>query len=418
VRASDLARPVHVVPETKRVSELLRELQASRQQLAIVVDEYGGTAGLVTIEDLLEEIVGEIRDEHEPEDVMGQPDGSKIVRGRLDVVRAGELFDADLEGEGFETVGGLVEAHLGHIPEVGEKFVWRGIGFEVTDGGPPSHPPRADVARARARGREQGRRTRAVPMSPRKNEPEKVAPDFRSGYATIIGHTNVGKSTLMNRLVGEKIAIVADVPQTTRTRITGVVTTPRGQAVFVDTPGFHRPQFRMNRSMVEIATAAIDGVDILLWVVDATVGYGPGDLRVAEVLREKRGSAKLFLVLNKVDLVQKLRLLPMLDRAMKEFGIDEAWPVSAKRGDNCPELLEGVLAALPEGPPLFPEDTLTDQPERALTSEIVARRSCTRRARRSLTQRRWRSSAGRTARTGSRGSTRRSWSSATGRRRS
>jgi len=98
-----------------------------------VVDEYGGTAGLVTIEDLLEEIVGEIRDEHEPEDVMGQADGSKIVRGRLDVVRAGELFDTDLEGEGFETVGGLVEAHLGHIPEVGEKLSWRGIGFEVTD---------------------------------------------------------------------------------------------------------------------------------------------------------------------------------------------------------------------------------------------------------------------------------------------
>jgi len=194
---------------------------------------------------------------------------------------------------------------------------------------------------------------------------------FRSGYATLIGHTNVGKSTLLNRLVGEKIAIVADVPQTTRTRITGVVTTPSGQAVFVDTPGFHRPQHRMNRSMVQTATAAIAGVDVLLWVVDATVGYGPGDLRVAEVLRQKRGSARLFLVLNKVDVVKKLRLLPMLDRASKEFGIDEAWPVSAKTGENCPELLQGVLAALPEGPPLFPEDTLTDQPERALTSEIV-----------------------------------------------
>lgn len=207
-------------------------------------------------------------------------------------------------------------------------------------------------------------------MSAGKNPSRSGAP-FRSGYATLIGHTNVGKSTLMNRLVGEKIAIVADVPQTTRTRITGVVTTPRGQAVFVDTPGFHRPQYRMNRSMLEVATAAIVGVDVLLWVVDATVGYGPGDLRVAEVLRAKRGSARLFLVLNKVDLVQKPRLLPMLDRAMKEFGVDEAWPVSAKKGDNCAELLEGVLAALPEGPPLFPEDTLTDQPERALTSEIV-----------------------------------------------
>lgn len=129
----ELASAVHVVPETKRVSELLRELQARRQQLAIVVDEYGGTAGLVTIEDLLEEIVGEIRDEHEPEDVVAGPGGSRIVRGRLGVAQAGELFGIDLEGEGFETVAGLVEARLGRIPEVGERLVWRGVGFEVTD---------------------------------------------------------------------------------------------------------------------------------------------------------------------------------------------------------------------------------------------------------------------------------------------
>lgn len=208
-------------------------------------------------------------------------------------------------------------------------------------------------------------------MSPRKKHDAGDAPRFQSGYATLIGHTNVGKSTLLNQLVGEKISIVADVPQTTRTRITGVVTTPHGQAVFVDTPGFHRPQYRMNRSMVDVATAAIGGVDVLLWVVDATVGFGPGDLRVAQVLQQKRGSAKLFLVLNKVDLVKKLLLLPLLDRAAKEFGVDEAWPVSAKKGENCPELLAGVLAALPDGPPLFPADTLTDQPERLMTSELV-----------------------------------------------
>jgi putative hemolysin len=130
---ASLVRPVHVVPETKNISDLLRELQASRQQLAIAIDEYGGTAGLVTIEDLLEEIVGEIRDEHEPEDATTEQDGSRIVRGRLDVVRAGEMFGVDLQGEGFETIGGLVEARLGHIPEVGESVVWRGIRFEVTD---------------------------------------------------------------------------------------------------------------------------------------------------------------------------------------------------------------------------------------------------------------------------------------------
>jgi CBS domain containing-hemolysin-like protein len=129
----ELASPVHVVPETKRVSDLLRELQEKRQQLAIVVDEYGGTAGLVTIEDLLEEIVGEIRDEHEPEDVVAGSEGSKIVRGRLGVSAAGDLFGIDIEGEGFETVGGLVEARLGRIPAAGEKVVWRGIVFEAME---------------------------------------------------------------------------------------------------------------------------------------------------------------------------------------------------------------------------------------------------------------------------------------------
>ena len=129
----ELASPVHVVPETKRVSDLLRELQEKRRQLAIVVDEYGGTAGLVTIEDLLEEIVGEIRDEHEPEDVVAGPEGSKIVRGRLGVSEAGELFGIDLEGDGFETVAGLVEARLGRIPLAGERVVWRGIVFETTE---------------------------------------------------------------------------------------------------------------------------------------------------------------------------------------------------------------------------------------------------------------------------------------------
>ncbi len=194
---------------------------------------------------------------------------------------------------------------------------------------------------------------------------------FRSGYATLVGHTNVGKSTLLNRLVGEKIAIVADVPQTTRTRITGILTTPRGQVVFVDTPGFHRPMHRMNRAMIEAATEAIAGVDVLLWVVDATVGFGPGDLRVAGLIEERRGRAALFAVLNKVDSVRKPELLPMLDRAMREFRADEAWPISAKTGENCQALLDGIIAALPEGPRLFPEDTLTDQPERALVSELI-----------------------------------------------
>lgn len=202
------------------------------------------------------------------------------------------------------------------------------------------------------------------------DDPE-VPPGYRSGYATLIGHTNVGKSTLLNRLVGEKIAIVSNVPQTTRTRIVGILSDPRGQIVFVDTPGFHRPEHRMNRAMIETAEASITGVDVLLWVVDAVVGFGPGDVRVGRLLHERKGNARVFLVLNKVDLVQKPRLLPMLDRGAREFRVDEAIPVSAKTGENCDRILKALLDALPEGPKLFPDDTLTDQPERALVSELI-----------------------------------------------
>lgn len=203
---------------------------------------------------------------------------------------------------------------------------------------------------------------------------ERVAPNApcRSGYVSIVGHTNVGKSTLLNRLVGEKIAIVSDVPQTTRTRVTGVLTLPGGQIVFVDTPGFHRPLYRMNRAMIGAATEALSGVDLLVWVVDSTVGFGPGDLRVFRLLEERRSGAwGVFLVLSKVDLVRKPGLLPLLDRASREFRITGAFPVSAKTGDNCDELVAGLLAALPEGPKLFPDDTLTDQPERAIASEMI-----------------------------------------------
>jgi GTP-binding protein Era len=171
--------------------------------------------------------------------------------------------------------------------------------------------------------------------------------------------------------VGEKIAIVADVPQTTRTRITGILTRPDGQIAFVDTPGFHRPQHHMNRTMVGIATAAIAGVDVLLWVVDAPLGIGPGDQRVARLILQRKGLSRLFLVLNKIDLMKKPALLPLIERAAREFGPDEIFPVSARTGENCEALLQGIVAALPEGPRLFPEDTLTDQPERALASEII-----------------------------------------------
>lgn len=193
----------------------------------------------------------------------------------------------------------------------------------------------------------------------------------RAGHVALVGWTNVGKSTLLNALVGSKLAAVADVAQTTRQRITGVVNLPgRGQIILVDTPGLHRPRYRMNRAMIEIVTRAVASVDLAVLVVDATCGLGPGDREAAGLLKKSLRSR--ILALNKVDLVRpKTKLLPLIEQGSRELGIDEVVPLSARTGDGCDDLLEVMLGALPVSPPLFPPEYLTDQPERVLAAEYV-----------------------------------------------
>ena len=194
---------------------------------------------------------------------------------------------------------------------------------------------------------------------------------LKAGHAALAGWTNVGKSTLLNRLIGEKIAAVADVPQTTRHRITGVLSLPgRGQIVFVDTPGFHHPRERMNRAMIGAAREALTAVEVILLVVDAEGGVGPGDAEVARMIA-KTGVPGLA-VLNKIDRVQpKSRLLDLMKKAVDQWGLAEAIPVSATTGSGCELLVERVLHHLPEGEALFPDDFLTDQPQRVLAAEWV-----------------------------------------------
>jgi GTP-binding protein Era len=193
----------------------------------------------------------------------------------------------------------------------------------------------------------------------------------RAGLVAMLGWTNVGKSTLLNRLVGAKLAAVADVAQTTRHRLMGVRNVEgRGQLVLVDTPGLHRPRHLMNRKMVEVARRSLEGVDLALLIADASRGLGEGDRRAAELL--ERSAVPRWIVLNKIDLVRpKARLLPMMRQAVEEWGFGEAIPVSARTGDGCDELLDRLLDALPVHPPLFPEDVLTDQPERLLAAEWI-----------------------------------------------
>jgi GTP-binding protein Era len=202
---------------------------------------------------------------------------------------------------------------------------------------------------------------------------EKDLPDgSRSGFVALVGWTNVGKSTLLNRLVGVKLAAVGDVAQTTRQSIHGARTVEgRGQIIFVDTPGLHKPRHRMNRAMIHATGRTLGEVDLAALVIDAARGFGPGDRRAAEQV--KQGCANRLLVLNKVDLVRpKSCLLPLMQTlAEEDWGFGAIVPVSAKTGEGCDGLIEAILDQLPPGPPLFPEDYLTDQPERVLAAEWI-----------------------------------------------
>lgn len=192
---------------------------------------------------------------------------------------------------------------------------------------------------------------------------------MKSGFISFIGRPNAGKSTLLNRLVGEKLAIVSDKPQTTRNRILGVRNYPGGQVVFLDTPGIHRPLHRMNVRMVDAALETIREVDILGLVVDASEPFGRGDKYVFDLVKDV--DKPVFLILNKIDLIKKTRLLPLIEQYTKEGTFAEIVPVSAQTGLNVDRLEQVILQHLPEGEPLYPEDYLTDQPERVIAAEIV-----------------------------------------------
>jgi len=191
----------------------------------------------------------------------------------------------------------------------------------------------------------------------------------KSGFVSLLGRPNAGKSTLLNRIVGHKLAIVSDKPQTTRTRILGVKNYSEGQIVFVDTPGVHKPTHRMNVRMVDIALESMREVDVLCLVVDVSVKAGPGDRYLLNLLKDVKTPA--ILALNKVDLIAKPKLLPMIDTYQREHPFVEIVPVSATDGTNVDALEKLFLQYLPEGEPLYPADYVTDQPERFFVGEIV-----------------------------------------------
>lgn len=192
---------------------------------------------------------------------------------------------------------------------------------------------------------------------------------MKAGFVSLVGRPNAGKSTLLNWFAGQKLAIVSDKPQTTRHRIVGVRNRPGAQIVFIDTPGIHKPMHRMNRRMVETATDTLREVDVVVLVVDATTRPGAGDRFVLDLVQ--RAKTRAILALNKVDRVRKPDLLPIIEHYAREADFAAVVPVSATTGDGVERLEQEIVAALPEGEPLYPDDYLTDQTERTLAAELI-----------------------------------------------
>ena len=201
---------------------------------------------------------------------------------------------------------------------------------------------------------------------------------YHSGYIAIIGRPNVGKSTLLNRILQEKIAIISDKPQTTRNRILGVKHLPQAQIVFLDTPGIYKPKYKLNQRMVKVALGTLDEVDLIFFIVEATDSvssgrHGPaagsGDQFIMERLKEL--DTPVFLVLNKLDLIKKEKTIPLVEEYMRLHKFAEVVPISALTGDNVDRLIDVAVKYLPEGEPFFPSDTVTDQPVRFIAAETI-----------------------------------------------
>jgi GTP-binding protein Era len=191
----------------------------------------------------------------------------------------------------------------------------------------------------------------------------------KSGFVSIIGRPNSGKSTLLNRLVGEKVSIVTDKPQTTRRVVRGIVTRPEGQITFLDTPGIHKPVHRMNERMMKSVRDSMGDVDLVLLIVDASAAFGRGEEFALELVKPL--STKKFLLLNKLDRIQKKALLPIMERYSKAAAFEEIIPISALKGENVESLIALIFKHLSEGPMFYPADQISDQQERTIAGEMV-----------------------------------------------
>lgn len=196
-----------------------------------------------------------------------------------------------------------------------------------------------------------------------------IKPGYKSGFVTIIGRPNVGKSTLLNQVIGQKIAIMSDKPQTTRNKIQAVYTTEEAQVIFIDTPGIHKPKHKLGDFMTRTAQQTLNEVDLILFVINAEEGYGRGDQFIIDRLQHVQNP--VFLVVNKIDKVHPDDLLPLIDMYRNKVDVAEVVPISALKGNNVDTLLDQIVSYMEEGPQFYPEDQVTDHPERFITAELI-----------------------------------------------
>ncbi|MCT3558956.1 GTPase Era [Lentilactobacillus buchneri] len=194
-------------------------------------------------------------------------------------------------------------------------------------------------------------------------------PDFHSGFIAIVGRPNVGKSTFLNRVIGQKIAIMSDKPQTTRNKIQGVYTTKEAQIVFIDTPGIHKPQNKLGDFMMESALSALKEVDAVLFMVNATEHRGAGDNFIIDQL--KNVDKPIYLLINKIDEISPDDIMPIIEQYKNALEFKDVYPISALQGNNVPELIDTLIKELPNGPQYYPADEVTDHPERFVISELI-----------------------------------------------
>lgn len=192
---------------------------------------------------------------------------------------------------------------------------------------------------------------------------------FKSGFVAIIGRPNVGKSTLMNQLIGQKIAIMSNKPQTTRNRIQTILTTDEGQVIFLDTPGIHVPKSKLGKYMNDTAISTLNEVDVVMWLIEPDKKIGKGDQHILEILANVK--TPVILVINKIDTIEKPEILEIINTYKDSYGFNDIIPVSAIKGENVDRLMTGIFKNFEEGPQYFPEDMITDQPERQLVAELI-----------------------------------------------